>query len=92
MVPSLELKDALHFLRQTTTSTTTPKPWVIVILDSKARMLVSECKNMNYEQVNMNECFLESFINVNKIFGKYYLTHGTKYLMTWKNIFPLFMD
>jgi hypothetical protein len=22
------------------------------------------------------------------MFGKYYLTHGTKYLVTWKNIFP----
>jgi hypothetical protein len=78
----------LHFLKQATTSTTTPKPRVIVILDSKAPMLVNERKNMSGEQVSMNEFFLEFFVDINKIFGEYYLTDGTKYLMTWKNILP----
>jgi hypothetical protein len=38
--------------------------------------------------MNMNESFLEYFVDVDKIFGKYYLTHGTKYLVMWRNILP----
>ncbi len=34
------------------------------------------------EQVTMNEFFLEYFADVNGMFGKYYLTHMTKYLVT----------
>jgi hypothetical protein len=41
-----------------------------------------------HEQVSMNEYFLEYFINVDEIFWKYYLTHGIKYLVMWKNILP----
>jgi hypothetical protein len=40
------------------------------------------------EQVSMKKSFLEYFVNVERIFLKYYLTHGIKYLMTWKNIMP----
>jgi hypothetical protein len=42
----------------------------------------------DYKQI-----FLEYFVDVNKIFKEYSLTHETKYLVTWKNIFPrVFMD
>jgi hypothetical protein len=40
-------------------------------------MIFHECVSMCSEQVNMNECFLEYFVDVDGIFGKYYLTHGT---------------
>jgi len=32
-----------------------------------------------HEQVSMNKSFLEYFINVDRIFWKYYLTHGIEY-------------
>jgi hypothetical protein len=38
--------------------------------------------------MNMNESFLEYFIDIDKKFGKYYLTSETKHLVTWKNILP----
>jgi hypothetical protein len=36
----------------------------------------------------MCECEHEQiiFFDVHEIFGEYYLTHGTKYLVMWKNI------
>jgi hypothetical protein len=37
--------------------------------------------------VSISESFLEYFVDVNKIFKEYSLTHETKYLVTWKNIF-----
>jgi hypothetical protein len=40
-------------------------------------MIFHERVSMRSEQVNMNECFLEYFVDVDGIFGKYYLTHGT---------------
>jgi hypothetical protein len=49
-------------------------------------MLFCEHVSVNGEQVNMNRSFLEYFVDINKIFGKYYLTHGTKYLVMWNNI------
>jgi hypothetical protein len=41
-----------------------------------------------HEQMNMSKSFLEYSINIDRIFGKYYLTHGTEYLVMWKNILP----
>jgi hypothetical protein len=41
-----------------------------------------------HEHVNMNKSFLEYFIDNNRIFWKYYLTHGIEYLVMWKNILP----
>ncbi len=41
-----------------------------------------------HEQVNMNNFFLEYFTNFDEIFEEYYLTHGIKYLVMWKNILP----
>jgi len=40
------------------------------------------------EQVNMNESFLEYSTDVNKIFEKYYLTHGIEYFVMQRNILP----
>jgi hypothetical protein len=40
------------------------------------------------EQVNMSKPFLEYFANIDRMSGKYYLTHGTKYLVMWRNILP----
>jgi hypothetical protein len=36
----------------------------------------------------MNESFLEYFTDVNKIFGKYYLTHEMEYFVMQRNILP----
>jgi hypothetical protein len=40
-------------------------------------MLFCERVNVSSEQVNMNEFFEEYFANIDGIFGKKYLTHGT---------------
>jgi hypothetical protein len=36
----------------------------------------------------MGECFLEYFVDIDKIFEEYHLTHGTKYLVMWMDILP----
>jgi hypothetical protein len=41
---------------------------------------------------SISKSFLEYFVDVDKIFLKYSLTHETKYLVTWKNICHVFMD
>jgi hypothetical protein len=36
----------------------------------------------------MSKPFLEYFADIDRMFGKYYLTHGTKYLAMWRNTLP----
>jgi hypothetical protein len=50
---------------------------LLMIAHSKTLRVFRVC-----EQVTMNESFLEYFVDVDGMFGKYYLTHGTKYLVT----------
>jgi hypothetical protein len=40
------------------------------------------------EQMNMNESFLEYFVDVEGILKEYSLTHGIEYMTTLKNILP----
>ncbi len=49
------------------------------------------CKH-EHEQRSRIESFLEYFSNVDKIIKEYFVTPRTKYLVTWKNIFPHVID
>jgi hypothetical protein len=42
--------------------------------------------------MNITKKNLEYFTNIDRIFGKYYLTHGIEYLVTWRKFCHMFID